>query len=211
MLLRLIRYLPSQGEQAWSKDILMDKREKINQRFPGFYCLRFFFKNLQGKLHAKVEFCPERMSCKRVHSGEADRDMLRPITRPDWPLQKFSKRRKITATILHRLKEIWPYSYIMTCKPGCKSPLLLMQMSKLIVSHMSKQPFQLSYWPVIAMATTLTNSYVQLVPAFPLAALVNGLVLAGYLHYVTHVVSEICDYLKIRCFKIPVVQDERKE
>jgi ethanolaminephosphotransferase len=87
-----------------------------------------------------------------------------------------------------------------------------MQMSKLIMSHMSKEPFHLSYWPTLAMASTLANSYLHLLPAFPLALLVNGLVLAGYLHYVSSVVVEICEYLDIKCFSIPVLPvDEAKE
>jgi len=83
-----------------------------------------------------------------------------------------------------------------------------MQMSKLIMSHMSKESFHLSYWPMLAMASTLANSYLHLLPAFPLALLVNCLVLAGYLHYVSSVVVEICDYLNIKCFSIPVLPEE---
>ncbi len=82
-------------------------------------------------------------------------------------------------------------------------------MSKLIMSHMSKEPFHLSVWPCLAMGATLANSWLHLLPAFPLALAVNALVLAGYLHYVTNVVQEICDYLNIKCFSIPVLLDEK--
>ena len=84
-------------------------------------------------------------------------------------------------------------------------------MSKLIMSHMSKEPFNLSFWPLITLSLTLVNSYVHLVPAFPLAIAANGVLLAGYLHYVYVVVSEICGYLNIRCFKIPVLPEEKRK
>jgi len=81
-------------------------------------------------------------------------------------------------------------------------------MSKLIMSHMSKEPFHLSAWPCLAMATTLANSHLHLLPAFPLALAVNSLVLVGYLHYVSSVVVEICEYLNIKCFSIPLLPEE---
>lgn len=79
------------------------------------------------------------------------------------------------------------------------------------MSHMSKEPFRLRYWSLVVMSTTLVNSYLHLFPAFAWAIVVNAVVLAGYLHYVTAVVSEICDYLHIKCFQIPLVTDERKD
>ena len=82
-------------------------------------------------------------------------------------------------------------------------------MSKLIMAHMSKEPFHLSVWPCLAMAATLVNSWLHVVPAFPLAMAVNIFVLAGYLHYVTSVVQEICEYLNIKCFSIPVLPEDK--
>ena len=86
-----------------------------------------------------------------------------------------------------------------------------MQMSRLIMSHMSKEPFHLAYWPLAAMASTLLNSYYHFLPALPLASFVGVILLAGYLRYVSAVVGEICDYLHIKCFSIPLVLEDRKD
>ena len=82
-------------------------------------------------------------------------------------------------------------------------------MSKLIMSHMSKEPFSLSLWPLLCLAATLVNSRLHLVPAFPLACAVNIFALAAYLHYVCSVVLEICAFLSIHCFTIPVPQEDK--
>ena len=86
---------------------------------------------------------------------------------------------------------------------------MLLQMSKLIMSHMSKEPFSLSMWPLFCLAATLVNSRLQLVPGFSLACAVNFFALAAYLHYVCSVVLEICAYLNIHCFTIPVPQEDK--
>lgn len=76
-------------------------------------------------------------------------------------------------------------------------------MSKLIMQHMSKEPFTLSLWPTLCLLTTLLNDRLQLLPAFTLAWAVNAVLLAGYLHYVSSTILEICAYLNIKCFSIP--------
>ena len=93
---------------------------------------------------------------------------------------------------------------------GLTSLCRVMQMSRLIMSHMSKEPFKLRYWSLVLMSFTLVNSYLHLLPPFPLALVILVLVLIGYLHYVSVVVCEICDYLHIRCFQIPLVANEKK-
>ena len=81
-------------------------------------------------------------------------------------------------------------------------------MSKLIMSHMAKEPFQISVWPLVCLSVTLVNSFLQMVPAQPLAWLVCAITLAGYLHYVVSSVNEICAYLNIKCLTIPVLTDK---
>ena len=81
-------------------------------------------------------------------------------------------------------------------------------MSKLIMSHMSKEPFALSLWPAVLLSVTLVNSWIHFLPAYPLAAFVNVLMVAGYLQYVVATVLEICEYLKISCFSIPIISLE---
>ena len=102
--------------------------------------------------------------------------------------------------------EVWPI--VSGCYSRIAEGLLLLQMSKLIMSHMSKEPFGLDLWPTVLLSSTLLNSWIHLVPAFPLACIVNVLMLAGYIHYVTSTVLEICAYLKISCFSIPLVSLE---
>lgn len=82
------------------------------------------------------------------------------------------------------------------------------QMSKLIVSHMSKEPFTLSIWPIACLLLTLVNSHLQLLPAYSLAWMVNIVIISGYLHYAVYVVDEICAYLGIKCLSIPPVHQE---
>ena len=75
------------------------------------------------------------------------------------------------------------------------------------MAHMAKEPFELAWWPICAMAATLVNNRIQLVPPLPFAAFVLAVILVGYLHYVVSLVAEICTYLGIACLTIPVKED----
>ena len=97
------------------------------------------------------------------------------------------------------------------CVPSEKEKLLCLQMSKLIMQHMSKEPFKLSSWPLLCLSVTLLNSKLKIVPSYPLAWAINVAVLGGYLHYVISTILEICAYLHIKCFSIPPLAKEESK
>lgn len=86
-----------------------------------------------------------------------------------------------------------------------------MQMSKLIMRHMSKERFTLSSWPLLCLSATLLNSRYKALPAYPLAWAANLAILGGYLHYVISTILEICAYLNIKCFSIPPLAREESK
>lgn len=84
----------------------------------------------------------------------------------------------------------------------------------MITSHMCKIPFSPQLRVIIPFGLVVLNSYG---PVFGLldAPLVRPIVASSlyvlfiafvYLHFVVHVVSDICDYLNIFLFKIPQKQ-----
>lgn len=80
-----------------------------------------------------------------------------------------------------------------------------LEASKLIVDHMAKEPFELVWWPVAVLAAVTANAAGG-GPVDPTVGAIIGLtvVSAGYLHYVTTLVAQICAYLGIKCLTIPV-------
>jgi ethanolaminephosphotransferase len=77
-----------------------------------------------------------------------------------------------------------------------------MQATRLIMAHMSKQPFSVAVWPLALMLAQVANHFAGVAEPFALAHAVHGVVLAGYLHYVITMVGEICAFLGIRALTI---------
>jgi ethanolaminephosphotransferase len=77
-----------------------------------------------------------------------------------------------------------------------------LQATRLMLAHMSKQPFSVAPWPLALIAAQLANGRLQLVDAAALAQAVRALVALGYLHYVVSVVDEICAFFGIRALTI---------
>jgi len=100
---------------------------------------------------------------------------------------------------------------LFSCKTPTPSTPFQTQASKLIMDHMAKEPFELTWWPLALLAASAANSaggdgdagLFAPPPAFDVAIL--GLAAAGYLHYVLSVISETCGYLGIRCLAITPV------
>ena len=70
------------------------------------------------------------------------------------------------------------------------------------MDHMGKEPFEPLGWP---LALLVLNIACRRADIPRLAAYVWGLaatMLAGYLHYITSVISEICAFLGIACLTI---------
>ena len=85
-------------------------------------------------------------------------------------------------------------------KPQCVHPIS--QATKLIMDHMAKEPFEPLGWP---LALLVLNIACRRADIPWLAAYVWGLaatMLAGYLHYITSVIGEICAFLGIACLTI---------
>lgn len=84
----------------------------------------------------------------------------------------------------------------------------------MIVSHMAKVPFALDYRVVIPFALVLLNVYGPHLGLFSvpyihplMASIVYALYIIGvYVHYISHVVYDICCYLNIYLFKIKTKQ-----
>jgi len=81
------------------------------------------------------------------------------------------------------------------------------QASKLIIDHMAKEPFSIAWWPVAAMLLLLANSRTQYLDSAVATYSFAVLMLAGYLHYVTHIINEICAFLGINCLTIKPPRD----
>ncbi len=70
------------------------------------------------------------------------------------------------------------------------------------MDHMAKEPFEALGWPLALLALNIAGRRA----AVPwLAAYVWGvaaIMLAGYLHYITSAINEICAFLGIACLTI---------
>ncbi len=79
---------------------------------------------------------------------------------------------------------------------------VLMQATKLIMDHMCKEPFEILWWPVLALVLLLANSRAQLLDSAITAWGFAALMIVGYLLYITSIINEICSFLGIRCLAI---------
>lgn len=81
-----------------------------------------------------------------------------------------------------------------------------LQASRLIMDHMSKEPFRVFWWPVWVMGALIANDQMHWFDPLVVTWLANLVVLIGYLHYVTSVVDDICAFLNIHCLTIKASQ-----
>lgn len=79
-------------------------------------------------------------------------------------------------------------------------------LTQLIMAHMAKEVYRPAWAPFAVLALGAVNAIFDLVQSEALAYTLAALVLAMYLHYVTCVVQQICAFLGIQCFTIPVKQ-----
>lgn len=77
-----------------------------------------------------------------------------------------------------------------------------MQATRLIMAHMTKEPFSVAAWPLVLMSMQIGNYFVPLLDPRLLTLAVNAVVIAGYLHYVIGIIGEICESLGIRALTI---------
>lgn len=76
------------------------------------------------------------------------------------------------------------------------------QSTKLIIDHMSKEPFSVLLWPVLAMALVSLNAVLEVVPFELSCWVVATVVVGGYLTYIIQNINEICTYLGINCLTL---------
>jgi ethanolaminephosphotransferase len=74
--------------------------------------------------------------------------------------------------------------------------------TQMIVAHMTKEPIVTTWWPTAMMALAYLNTHLAALDPALIPFLINIAVVAGYLHYVTSVVNEICAFLDINCLTI---------
>ncbi len=80
--------------------------------------------------------------------------------------------------------------------------LAVLQATKLIMDHMCKEPFEILWWPVVALVLLLANSRAQLLDTAITSWGFAAVMIVGYLYYITAVINEICGFLGIRCLTI---------
>mmetsp|Transcript_16607 Transcript_16607/g.49684 ORF Transcript_16607/g.49684 Transcript_16607/m.49684 type:complete len:406 (-) Transcript_16607:348-1565(-) len=85
-----------------------------------------------------------------------------------------------------------------------------LQATRMIMTHMCKEPFEIFWWPVTIMVLVIGNDWLQLLPPSLMAWAAVGIILAGYLHYVVSVIQQICGFLGISCLTIPEPAKEVK-
>ena len=82
-----------------------------------------------------------------------------------------------------------------------------LQATRLIMAHMSKEPFRVAVWPIVLMLIQIANEPLRFLEPLLLAYIVNMVVVVGYLHYVVSIISEICNFLGIRALTIKAALD----
>lgn len=82
-----------------------------------------------------------------------------------------------------------------------------LQATRLIMAHMSKEPFRIAIWPIALMLVQIINEPLHFVQPLFLAYMINMVVVVGYLHYVISIISEICGFLGIRALTIKAALD----
>ena len=70
------------------------------------------------------------------------------------------------------------------------------------MDHMCKEPFEILWWPVLALVGLIANSSMHVLPSALATWGFAMVVVAGYLHYVMTVIDEICGFLGIHCLTI---------
>ncbi|CAD7701202.1 unnamed protein product [Ostreobium quekettii] len=74
--------------------------------------------------------------------------------------------------------------------------------TQLIVAHMGKVAFEPAWWSMCLVFVGAANVHLQLFDGPALSFIIAATILCGYLHYVTSVVNEICQFLNIWCLWI---------
>lgn len=77
-----------------------------------------------------------------------------------------------------------------------------LQATRMIMAHMSKEPFQISIWSNILIASQVLNYFTDLVDPVRLSYVVFVWIFVGYSHYIISIISEICAFLDISALKI---------
>lgn len=78
-----------------------------------------------------------------------------------------------------------------------------LQATRLIMAHMSKEPYTIALWPVVGQAVQAANLGVyRFADPVVVGWIVNIAVIVGYLHYVTNIISEVCEFLDINALTI---------
>lgn len=77
-----------------------------------------------------------------------------------------------------------------------------LQATRLIMAHMSKEPFEVAGWALVAIALQIANQYVLWLDPVLVSYSVCAVVIVGYLHYVVCVINEICAFLQIPCLSV---------
>ena len=77
-----------------------------------------------------------------------------------------------------------------------------MQATKLIMDHMAKEPFEALGWPLALLALNIAGRRAGVPWLTGYVWGIAAIMLAGYLHYITSVISEICSFLGIACLTI---------
>jgi ethanolaminephosphotransferase len=80
--------------------------------------------------------------------------------------------------------------------------LYALQATKLIMAHMSKEPYEVTAWPLVLLAVQVANHVVPFADAALLNYSVCAVSLVLYLHYVVSMVREICAFLCIPCLTV---------
>ncbi len=80
------------------------------------------------------------------------------------------------------------------------------QSTKLIIDHMSKEPFSVLLWPLVAMAVVCANALLNVVHFELSCWVVCVVVVTGYLAYIVQNINEICQYLGINCLTLRHLQ-----
>lgn len=74
--------------------------------------------------------------------------------------------------------------------------------TQLIVAHMAKEPYQPYWWLFVLLAGAAANSQMNWLDTYVVAISVWAVAVIAYSVYVFCIISEICAFLKIRCFSI---------
>lgn len=82
-----------------------------------------------------------------------------------------------------------------------------LQATRMIMAHMSKEPFQITTWSNVLILIQVLNYWTGSMDPVKLAYFVFVSVAVGYLHYISSIVSEICAFLGISALKIKPVKE----